>query len=256
VAWASIIGLLLAAAFVGVTASTPLAERKVLGYTLWWGSIAGMWIWLTLAWGWLALSRPAIERAWRRFAPTRRSGSRSAERSDLRLRSVATSLAGAALATVALSISVGQAGDAHRAEYGPIASIASQLDGSRLPRGGTVALRSALGGAASPLSQAIKFLLRKRGLRVLQKGATARLGPWYELDHRRYDYVVYAYDGRRPRDPAATVLARARLPETGQRARRASITVIVLGGPEPYVSRAITRPRRGGRGSSNTQTVR
>lgn len=248
VAWAAIAGLLLAAAFVSVAASTPLAHRKVLGYTLWWGSLAGMWIWLTLAWGWLALLGSAA-----RLRLRRRLRGRVHVRGPSR--GVMRMLACATLAAVALAVSLSQAGDAHRAEYGTIATIAGQLDRSDLPRQGTVLLRSSLTGAASPLSQAIKFLLRRRGLRVLQQGAIARLGPWYELDHHRYNEVVYAYDGERAPDPAATVLARARLVKAGQRARD-SITVTVLGGREPYVSRTIVRPRRGGRGRSNTQTVK
>src|ERR1039457_7000403 len=51
-------------------ATTLLAAT--LGYTMWWGSELGFWVWLILAWalwlGLVGLSRPAIrllERRWR-----------------------------------------------------------------------------------------------------------------------------------------------------------------------------------------------
>jgi hypothetical protein len=120
-----------------------------------------------------------------------------------------------AVTSAAVTVSLGQPRDAHSAEYGPIASLAAQLQRAKLPpRHATVWLRSSLGGVASPLSQAVKFLLRRRELRILQRGATARLGPWYELDHRAYRYVVYAYDRAGPRDRRARVIARTSMRES------------------------------------------
>jgi hypothetical protein len=262
VASAALIGLLLAACFFAVAASTPVASRKVLGYTLWWGSLAGMWVWLTLGWGWLSLlggthhlrrPAPALRRRALPAGEVLRRAGPALARGAVARRAAAV-LATAAALGLGLAISIGQPGDAHRAEYGPIASLASQLERSAAPWHGTVWLRTRLGGPAAPLAQAIKFLLRRRGLHVLQQGATARLGPWYELDRRRYDAVVYAYDTRRAPDRRAAPLARARL-AVGH-GDFETITVSVLRGLAPYTSRAMTRPPRGGRGSSKIQTVR
>jgi hypothetical protein len=281
VAWAAAIGLVLCLAFAAVAAGTPVASRKVLGYTLWWGSIVGMWVWLSLGWGVAVLAAemrlgpragaammhlgPRVGAAMMRLGPRvgaammRLGPSVAKERSPAWARPGwrgglwATACAYIGVLAVASSISVGQTGDAHRAEYGPIASIASQLDRARLPGpGATVLLRASLGGATSPLSQAIKFLLRRHGMRILQRGARARLGGWYEPDHRRYDRVVYAYDGKRAPDRRASLLARAAV--GGQRARE--IVTVTISRGEPYPIRAITRPRLGGRGPSNTHTVR
>ena len=229
---AAAIGLWLCAALAAIAAGTPVSSFKVLGYTLWWGSVAGMWVWLTLAFCAVTLAREGI--AWRRegISPRRSHPQRShlqssdsqwshPQSSDPQLSQPQPSppgpprgsvLAGvlglgAALA-VGSAVAAGQPSDAHRPEYAPIASIASQLRAAKIPRASTVWLRSSLGGVASPLSQSVKFLLRREGLRVLQYGATARLGPWYEIDHRRYDDTVYAYDRFPPHDKRARVIAR------------------------------------------------
>jgi hypothetical protein len=199
---AAAIGLLLCLAFAAVAASTPVGSAKVLGYTLWWGSVAGMFVWVALGFCGVELAREAISA--RRIRPL-------LGRPTLVVGATASALCAAAL--IAGSVAFAQPRDAHRSEYGPIASIESQLERAKLPHDVSVNLRSSLGGVAAPLSQAIKFLLRRERLRILQYGAIARLGPWYELDHHPYNYVVYAYDSRTPPDPHARVIARTTMRE-------------------------------------------
>ena len=55
---------------------------------------------------------------------------------------------------------------------------------------------------------AARFAMVRRGIRPLSPGTNSRLGTWYELDHRRYDCVVYVKDGNASPAPTATVLAR------------------------------------------------
>lgn len=261
---AAAIGLWLCVALAAVAAGTPVSSFKVLGYTLWWGSVAGMWVWLILAFCAVTLAREGI--AWRRegISPRRSHPQRSQPQLSDSQRSHPQSshpqrshpqpsppgprrgsvLAGvlglgAALA-VGSAVAAGQPPDAHRPEYAPIASIASQLRAAKIPRASTVWLRSSLGGVASPLSQSVKFLLRREGLRVLQYGATARLGPWYEIDHRRYDYTVYAYDRTVPHDRRARVIARVRMTESGR--------------PRPIVVSLAPAGERGGLGPRRLAT--
>lgn len=202
IASAAVIGLLLCAAFAAVAASTPVGSFKVLSYTLWWGSVAGMFVWLALGFSAVELAREVV--------PARRARPLLGRPA---LVGGATVLGLCAAVLIGGAVAIAQPRDVHRSEYGPIASIESQLEAAKLPHGSTVNLRSSLGGVASPLSQAIKFLLRRERLRILQHGAIARLGPWYELDHHPYQYVVYAYDRLAPRDPHARILARVSMRE-------------------------------------------
>jgi hypothetical protein len=197
IASAAAIGLLLCAAFAAVAASTPVGSAKVLGYTLWWGSVAGMFVWLALGFSMVELAREAVPI--RRIRPALAGG--------------AAVLALCAALLIAGSVAIVQPRDAHRSEYGPIASIESQLEAAKLPHGATINLHASLGGVAAPLDQAIKFLLRRERLRILQYGAIARLGPWYELDHHPYQYVVYAYDLVAPHDPHTRIIARVSMRE-------------------------------------------
>lgn len=217
IASAAAIGLLLCAAFAAVAESTPVSSFKVLGYTLWWGSIAGMFVWLTLGFSAFELAREALaarvgsRQSARDSTQTGRSPISRAGRS--RAAALAVVLGLCASVAIAVSVAIAQPGDAHRSEYGPIASIESQLEAAKLPHGATINLRASLGGVAAPLDQAIKFLLRREGLRILQYGAIARLGPWYELDHHPYQYIVYAYDSRTSPDRRARVIASASMRE-------------------------------------------
>jgi hypothetical protein len=209
---AALIGLVLCGALAAVAAATPTKASDTLGYTLWWGSAVGMWVWLMLGWSIVTLVR----------LDGRVSGGRR-----LAIASVLGALgAGGAGAAVAAA----EQSDAHSNEYGPLRTIFARLDAT-VPRGRTVWTRGSSGITAIPFEPAIKFALRRRGIRVLGHGSSARLGSWYELDHRHYDYVIYDYAGGKPRYRLPGVIAQ--VPLTDRRGRH-TLTVTM----------SAARPRR------------
>ena len=98
--------LALCAALAVVTARTPANPHlaATLGYTLWWGSPAGMFVWLVLGWGALALLRPGL-----RVSP-------------VRLRTLAPALGVAAVIGAGAAVGAGEKPDDHESMYGAIRS--------------------------------------------------------------------------------------------------------------------------------------
>jgi hypothetical protein len=189
---AAVIALALCAALAFDAASTPTPRvmAATLGYTMWWGSQVGMWAWLTLAWAaWLAtvwaarrlpVGAPRVPRAATAAAP------------------IAAALLGlGATAVVARASAATESPDEHVALYRPIASLAARLD-RRIAPGRTVFLQGSLDVSPMPVRAALRYFLTRHGDRVLGRGATVRLGSWYELDHRHYDASLHVADVRRP----------------------------------------------------------
>jgi hypothetical protein len=166
----ALIGLVLCVALAADVAATPLVAMNTLGYTLWWGSVAGMWVWLILAWA-VAAALPTPDRRWR---------------PALVACSVLVVGAGAAVASA-------EPPDEHAPFYRPTAALAARLDAA-VPSGRTVRL-TARGPAVIPVSPAIRFALRRRGVTVLGLHAERRVGSSYRLDHRRVDEVVAVDEG-------------------------------------------------------------
>ena len=198
---AALIGLGLCAA-IGVEAASNPAKPLLagtLGYTMWWGSELGFWLWLILAWalwlGLLAASRPALRSLLQRLdtrTPTLRS----------RLRLVATILASTAslAGLVAVGSAVAATGrrDSHAYEYRSLRKAAAQVE-RLIPSGQT--LRIHTGGldiGTQPMEPAMRFFLVRHGDRVLSNGALPRLGPYYELYHRPVQWTVYLVNGTHP----------------------------------------------------------
>jgi hypothetical protein len=213
VAAAALIGLVLCAALGAVAAETPTVPvlAATVGYTLWWGSQVGMWVWLVLAWAaWLALVGAGRALAARRATSPERRVRWVAYR-----RPALASAAGLAAAAIASTAAVAaEQPDQHVALYRPIAAIDARLDAA-IPRGHTVRLNGTLDVATQPFKAAVRYGLARRGIRVLSRGAANRNGDWYELDHRRYDTVVTLTD--RPRRPGsrASLLVHVRFTERG-----------------------------------------
>ncbi len=183
-----LLGALIALALCGVlaasAASTPTTRvlAETLGYTMWWGSPAGMFAWLMVGW-------PAAALLSRRF-PWRG-----------RLRAVPVVASIGIAATTGSAVAATARPDYHRSEYGPLAVIYSSLDAS-IPAGRTVRLIGSLGNATFRFKMAARFALVRRGIRPLSPGIDVRLGSWYELDHHAYDCTVYVNDG--DRSPASS----------------------------------------------------
>ncbi len=193
--------LVLCPALAAVAASTPTTRvlSATLGYTLWWGSQAGMMVWLALAWSlWLALAwslrrlRGAI--AGVDVASVRaRHGPRTGAVASISLAVLAVG------ATAAVGATVAEQGepDEHAGAYAAVRAIDSRLRGLVAPHG-SVLLEGALDGATMPVKPAIRYFLVTRGVRVLALGSSLRLGTWYELYRRRYREAIYLSDVRRP----------------------------------------------------------
>jgi hypothetical protein len=244
----ALIGLALCVGVYAVAASTPVQRTlaETLGYTLWWASPAGMFVWIVGAWGLVLcafelapLAREAAPRLREgglragmryrpRFAATRRqaggeaTGHESARpgRQPSRARAPggqarARTVAGIVAAVAGLSVaaaaaagaSVSQKADNHLPEYRPLAAVYGGLDRG-VPRGRTVRLLASLSSRTFRFKMAARFALVRRGIRPLSPGLDVRLGSWYSILNRPYDCTVYVDDGDRSPAHGARALAR------------------------------------------------
>jgi hypothetical protein len=176
--WAgALIALALCAGLALFAAATPTTRllSATLGYTMWWASPAGMFVWVILAWAPAAiLARGPLLR---RITPALVSGAGIG----------AVALAGVAVAAA-------ERPDEHLQEYRPLGAMFASLD-RNVPSGRTVLLIGSLGNATFRFKMAARFALVRRGIRPLSPGTDLRLGSWFELDRRRYDCTVYIEDG-------------------------------------------------------------
>jgi hypothetical protein len=148
---------------------------ETLGYTLWWGSPAGMFVWVMAGWGVARTLARAGLPEWR--APA-----------------VASVAGVVALAGASAAVALAERPDYHLSEYRPLAAVYAGLKRGIPPRR-TVLLIGALGNQTFRFKMASRYALLRRGIRPLSPGKDVRLGSWYEQDHRRYDCVVYVKDG-------------------------------------------------------------
>ncbi len=192
----ALIALALCAALAAVAATTPATHllASTLGYTMWWGSPAGMFVWLMLGWSAVVLA-----------------GDRGLAR--LRAPAFATALGVGAVAIAGTAVAATEGPDYHLSEYRPLGTMFAALDRG-IPARRTVLLVGSLGNATMRFKMAARYALVRRGIRPLSVGAYFRLGSWYELGHQRYDCVVYVNDGTaRPARPGerATMISRVTL---------------------------------------------
>lgn len=206
---AAVIGLALCAGLAAEADRTPMPRvlSATLGYTMWWGSQVGMWVWLIVAWSaWLALAAGA--RAFARRLPRRPFDPRG--RSAVAVGSVLVSLAAVTgTAAAGAVVSGSEKPDEHVALYRPIAALGAHLT-TMFSAGQTVALAGRLDVSPMPIKPALRYLLVHHGVRVLSRGAYERLGSYYEVDHRSYDATVYVGDLPGPPAPHTRLIARAR----------------------------------------------
>jgi hypothetical protein len=187
--WAgALIALMLCAGLFAVAEATPTKRvlAETLGYTLWWGSPAGMFVWVVIAWSAVAmLSELRLPR--------------------VRLPAFAAAGGAVAVAGVAAGVALAERSDYHVPEYAPVAKIYAGL-GRGVPEHRTVLLLGYLGNRTFRFKMAARFALIRRGIRPLSPGIDVRLGTWYDLDHRSYDCTVYVKDGTsRPAARAARI---------------------------------------------------
>jgi hypothetical protein len=231
VATLALTALVLCPALGSVAASTPTPRRlsATLGYTMWWGSQAGMMVWLALAWALLLVLAWALHKVTR--AVRRRRATTAPGHADnplgplgppgppgppdrpipprlgtgrlVALGSVLLTLVGiGAAAAVGNAVAAQATPDEHATLYKPIKAIDARL--ARLvPRGGSVVLEGLLDGATEPVKPSLRYFLVARGTRVLAPGSSLRLGTWYELYKRPYREAIYLSDV--PRSPVKHV---------------------------------------------------
>ena len=201
----ALISFALCFALAGVAAETPTPPllSATLGYTMWWGSPMGMFVWLALAWGlWLGLAALIGPLRSRLPASTPRPRARAAAA----LLAPLTCLG--AIAAVAGSVAAAEGADEHVAIYRPVRVLAARLKGL-VPSGETILLEGELNIATMPVKPAIRYLLVARNVRVLAPGSYLRLGNWYELYHRRYEAAVYLSDVDRSPHRGARLVGKA-----------------------------------------------
>ena len=209
---AALIGLGLCAAIGLEAASNPSARllAETLGYTMWWGSEVGLWVWLMLVWAlWLGLAASARSglRALRRRVPARRE----ALRSWTRLLALAiVSLASlAAVVAVGGTVAATAKPDSHVYEYRWVRRAVAGIERMIPPRRAIAFHFGPLDLGTQPMEPAIRFLLVRHGDRVLAQGSFPRLGPYYEQYNRPVQWVLYLADGTR-RPAHMTLAARVR----------------------------------------------
>ncbi len=209
---ATLIGLGLCAAIGVEAASNPSTTllAETLGYTMWWGSELGLWVWLILAWAlWLGLaglSRPALAALRRRLRlHVRGTALPSWTRQAVVVLASLASLGGVAIVGSAVAASAKP--DSHVYEYRPIRAIAAGIERLIAP-GQTIEYRlGPLDLGTQPMEPAIRFLLVRHGDRVLARGSFPRLGSYYELYSRPVQWTVHLLDGTRTQ-PHMTLAAR------------------------------------------------
>ena len=199
---AAMIGLGLCGAIGLEAASNPSTRllAETLGYTMWWGSEIGLWVWLILAWAlWLGLAglwRLALRALRTRLGAHGRTPPSRARPAAIVLASVA---ALGAVTAVGNAVAATAKPDSHVYEYQPIREAAKGIE-RLIPPGQTVSYElGPLDLGTQPMEPAIRFFLVRHGDRVLANGSLPRLGAYYELDNRPVQWTVYVTDARRSR---------------------------------------------------------
>jgi hypothetical protein len=186
-----LIGLVLCAGLYLDAAATPTLRvlRETLGYTMWWGSPAGMFVWLIVLWPPAAALAYVARRVPGRLRPRPRALSLAATLA------LAAGLGG--VAAVGVLVAVALPADYHRPEYRPLGAMYAALDRS-VPPGRTVLLTGGLDGTTVRFKMAARFAMVRRGIRAVSPGTDTRLGAFYELRRLRYDCSVALRNGSRP----------------------------------------------------------
>lgn len=195
---AALIGLALCVSLAAVTSSNPTRPSLIpsLGYTLWFGSAAGMWVWLTLGWSVATLYGARLRRP---------AGEPSVQDGASRLRPIgvgvpAAGIALGLLATLAVggAVALGEGHDQDSGEYGPVKTVDTAVEHALTPSDHAVLVLGAHDFTAFDFRAAVVYDLRRRGVRVFDPAASVRLGSWYEPTGHRVDATVYVYDEKRP----------------------------------------------------------
>jgi hypothetical protein len=193
VALAAAQGLVLCAGIGLVTAGTPTKGLLPLSlaYTLWWGTAAGAWAWMTLAVG------AAVLLAGDRL--------RRLERAP----ALGALAATGGVAVIAGLAAAGPGEDVLAPRYAPMRALASRIERT-VPNGATVLVSGSRTGAFDTqvdYEMGSVYALRQGGQAVIS-GQAAALGSAYRLEGRRPDYALDVQREAAPPPSGAQVLAR------------------------------------------------
>jgi hypothetical protein len=189
------LGVLLVGGLAVVAAVTPAERVITLGYTMQWGSPAGMFAWLAAGLGLLGAIVEASRRAGvERGAPVaRRAGA----------------LVG--LAVVAVVASWAASADSPNSQrwiYDPARATVAELE-TALPPGRSVFVAPSTGEVGYQAYPLIVFALRRHGDRPLVVDSTVEtVGPYYAVAGRSYDSSVVLVEGNAPVPEGGRVVAR------------------------------------------------
>jgi hypothetical protein len=194
------IGLVLCLALGAVAAATPTraSVETSLGYTMWWGSQAGMWVWLMLGFAAAALlrrgrlagalSRRAASRARTIRADRSEAGSAARARRRGRLPAAACVAGLVLLLASAGVVAADQGADQDQWEYKPVGAINARLIAALGPSVRTVRLTGTPDGF--DFRMALAFALRRHGVGVLDPAAAVRLDSRYAVGSTPYQAIV------------------------------------------------------------------
>jgi hypothetical protein len=198
---AALIGLAMCAALDANVANTPVVPllAATIGYTAWWGSILGLWVWLVLAWSlWLSLRWLALA-----SGPVRRRLAAGVGGAPPRVWKAACVVASlgclAGVAAAGNAVAATEKRDSHLNQYHPIATLVAALD-RIIPSGESVRFKLGANDVSTqPIEPGVRFGLVRHGDLVLSQGAHQRLGYYYELRNKPYRWFVYIANGKRQR---------------------------------------------------------
>ena len=187
------------------TAFTPTSHGLALNvsYTMWWASLAGMFVWIALAWSLVTLIRNPD--AADRVAVQEESSS------TIRAR-LARPAALVAIAGVGMVVALGQGPDGDSGQYRPFGALSKRLR-TMLPNPGAVLLTpdTTLRGASLRHVMVIAlpslvYSLRRDGATVfVPRNASATLGSRYIAGFRHYDHHVEVSFNRPPAEGSQVI---------------------------------------------------
>ncbi len=184
-AYGAAIGLLLCVALGAVAGETPIRPSVAdsLGYTMWWGSQAGMWVWLMLALTGMRLLRRGLRAA---------SGTPTGVEGRVRPRHASLAAVAGAIAVLGAgaAVALAEGPDQDQGNYAPIGLVNARLGAVLRGSARTVVTVGSSGPRGFDFRAAADFALRRDGLRVLDPAAAVRLTPAYELHAAPYQAVV------------------------------------------------------------------
>jgi hypothetical protein len=178
---AAAISLVLSAAFAVVVYTTPQGVTNTLGYSTWWGSAVGMWVWLSL--GWSAASLLGLR----------------ARLTSARVPAFASALGLGVVAVAGTAVAATEKRDTHAPDYRAVGTIVERVE--HATRGARKVLIVERGFVAITFVPAIKYALQRRGVKSLSVTASP-------FNLARSDQTIAVYEAAPPLRRRSMLLAR------------------------------------------------